>query len=309
MPEVAVVGVAGLVLVGEDLEWNAAPGTACLEVAAGQFFGGSPVAALSDGATGRGGGDVGVDADGAQLVGLAQALVAAAGRQPRVNVGVQCSYGFGVQVLVVDQQCVVVRVPAVLVAPGDLQGDDVPGNAEAALEPLPGCALRHSLPRRPLGLDETRQRVTQVVRDCDRDQAGSAAPGSPAFECFAEFGGTSPQLRCRSGVSGSPAASARRFIRAPRRHPAGSSQATRGWFETLRLYRDSAFAGAAGEAGEREGDDRRPTALRARPPRGEPRPRARSLRELSVGRVVVVMSASQTSWTPRPAHGRVSLAV
>ena len=103
-------------------------------------------------------------------------------------------------------------------------------------------------------------------------------------------------MRWRSGVSGSAAAIARRFIRAPRRHPAGSSHATSGWFETLRLYRDSAFAGATGEAGEREEDDRRPTALRARPPRGAPRPRACGLREVSVGRVVVVMPASQTSW-------------
>jgi hypothetical protein len=66
---------------------------------------------------------------------------------------------------------------------------------------------------------------------------------------------TTPQLRCRSGVSGSAAAIARRFILAPRRHPVGSSQATRGWFETLRLYKlcvytDRALAGAAGEVGD-----------------------------------------------------------
>jgi hypothetical protein len=114
--------------------------------------------------------------------------------------------------------------------------------------------------------------------------------------------GTAPQLRCRSGVSGSAAARARRFIRAPRRHPAGSSQATRGWFETLRLYRDSPFAGAAGgEAGERK-DDRRPTALRARPPRGAPRPRARGLRDGSVGRVVVAMRDSGDDLDIRSPH-------
>src|SRR5215475_13951137 len=98
--------------------------------------------------------------------------------------------------------------------------------------------------------------------------------------------GTAPQLRCRSGVSGSAAARARRFIRAPRRQPAGSSQATRGWFETLRLYRDSPVAGALAGLDEGNGDDRRPTALRARPPRGAPRPRALVLDELLAGRVV-----------------------
>ena len=43
--------------------------------------------------------------------------------------------------LVVHEQDVVVRVPAVLVTPGELQGDHVPGDPEAALEALPGRAL------------------------------------------------------------------------------------------------------------------------------------------------------------------------
>jgi len=64
-----------------------------------------------------------------QLVGLPQAVIAAGDYQPRVDVGVQRGDGGGVQVLVVDQQDVVVRVPAVLVPPGELQGDDVPGDA------------------------------------------------------------------------------------------------------------------------------------------------------------------------------------
>src|SRR5215472_3886298 len=120
--------------------------------------------------------------------------------------------------------------------------------------------------------------------------------------------GTAPQFRCRIGVSGSAAASARRFIRAPRRHPAGSSQVTSGWFETLRLYRDSAFAGAAGEGGEGK-DDRRPTALRARPPRGAHSSRARLSRVPVLGWVVVVISASQMLDPSRPAKWRDSLAV
>jgi hypothetical protein len=89
-------------------------------------------------------------------------------------------------------------------------------------------------------------------------------------------------------------------MRAPRLHPAGSSQATRGWFETLRLYRDRAWAGASGEDGEVRKDDRRPTALRARPPRGAPRPRARVLRDPVVGRVVVAMRDSGDELDPEP---------
>src|SRR5262249_22408866 len=96
---------------------------------------------------------------------------------------------------------------------------------------------------------------------------------------------------------------ARRFIRAPRRQPAGSSQATRGWFETLRLYRDSPAAGAEAERAEGNGDDRRPAALRARPPRGAPRPRALVLDELLVGRVVDAMRDSGDERGPSPRGG------
>jgi hypothetical protein len=54
-------------------------------------------------------------------------------------------------------------------------------------------------------------------------------------------------------------------------------------------------------------DDRRPTALRARPPRGAPRPRARVLRLPVVGRVVVAMRDSGDELdTPSPRDaGRV----
>ena len=84
---------------------------------------------------------------------------------------------------------------------------------------------------------------------------------------------------------------------------------TRGWFETLRLYRDSAFAGASGE-GEEEKEDRRPTALRARPPRGAQRSRALVLRESRMGCVVVAMRRPRRrAGDPRPATMRVSLAV
>jgi hypothetical protein len=65
----------------------------------------------------------------------------------------------------------------------------------------------------------------------------------------------------------------------------------------LRVYRDSAFAGATGTGGD-EMDDRRPTALRARPRRGAPRPRARVLRDPVVGRVVVAMRASGDELDP-----------
>jgi hypothetical protein len=43
-----------------------------------------------------------------------------------------------------------VRAPAVLVAPGELQRDEVPGDAELALEPLPGRTLSDPLPPGPL---------------------------------------------------------------------------------------------------------------------------------------------------------------
>ena len=106
-----------------------------------------------------------------------------------MDVRVSRGDGGGVQVLVVDEQDVVVRVPAVLVAPGELQRDDVPGDAEAALEPLPGRTRRDALPRVALGVDEPGERVVQVVRDGDRDEAGRVAAGLPGGECFAEFGG------------------------------------------------------------------------------------------------------------------------
>jgi hypothetical protein len=52
-------------------------------------------------------------------------------------------------------------------------------------------------------------------------------------------------------------------------------------------------------------DDRRPPALRARPPRGAPRPRARLPRDSVVGRVVVVMRDSGDELEPgAPASGR-----
>lgn len=60
----------------------------------------------------------------------------------------------GVQVLVVNQQDVVVGVPAVLIAPGELQRDDVPRDAKASPEPLPGRSGGDVLPCGALGIDE-----------------------------------------------------------------------------------------------------------------------------------------------------------
>ena len=67
----------------------------------------------------------------------------------------------------------------------------------------------------------------------------------------------------------------------------------------MRLYRDSALAGAAGEGDEWKEDDRRPTALRARPPRGAQRPRAPVLRDLVIGCVVVAIRDSGDELEPR----------
>jgi hypothetical protein len=72
-----------------------------------------------------------------QLVGLTQAGVAAGDNEARMDVGVQGGDGGGVQILVVDQENVIVGMPAVLVAPPEFQGDHMPGDPELALEPLP----------------------------------------------------------------------------------------------------------------------------------------------------------------------------
>lgn len=58
-----------------------------------------------------------------------------------MDVAVQGGDGARVQLLVVDEQDVVMGVPAVVVAPGELERDDVPGNAEAALESPPSDLL------------------------------------------------------------------------------------------------------------------------------------------------------------------------
>jgi hypothetical protein len=102
VPEVAVAGVAGLVVVGEDLERCAAAGAASLEVDAGHFLGRCPGAVFGDVGAGACGGDVGVDTDGVQLARRAQAVVAARCGKPPVNEGVQRGDGGGVQSPVVD---------------------------------------------------------------------------------------------------------------------------------------------------------------------------------------------------------------
>ena len=86
-------------------------------------------------------------------------------------VRVQRGDGGGVQVLVVGEQDMVMGAPAVLVAPGELQGDDVPGYNEATLEALPSRAPRDSLPGVALRVQELGERVVQVVRDGDSDEA------------------------------------------------------------------------------------------------------------------------------------------
>jgi hypothetical protein len=82
-----------------------------------------------------------------QLVRLPEAVAGAGGGEPGVDVGVELGDGGGVEVLVVDQEDVVVGVPAIGVAPGELEGDDVPGDPVAVLEALPGGALGDVLPR------------------------------------------------------------------------------------------------------------------------------------------------------------------
>jgi hypothetical protein len=60
-------------------------------------------------------------------------------------------YGARVQALVVDEEHVVVRMPAVLVTPRELERDDVADDAQP-LEPLPGRTSRDPFPSGTLGL-------------------------------------------------------------------------------------------------------------------------------------------------------------
>jgi len=124
-----------------------------------------------------------------QLVRLAKAVVAAGDSEPRVDVCVQGGDGGGVQVLVVDQEDVIVRVPAILVTAGELQRVDVAGDSETALEPLPGRTLSDVLPGGPLCVNQPAERISRVVRDGDRDQAGRVPGRFPDFQGFTEFGG------------------------------------------------------------------------------------------------------------------------
>jgi hypothetical protein len=67
---------------------------------------------------------------------------------------VQVGDGDGVEVLIVDEQDVASAVAAVLIAPGELERDDVPGDLQPSPEPLPGRTLRDSLPDLTLKRDE-----------------------------------------------------------------------------------------------------------------------------------------------------------
>jgi hypothetical protein len=60
---------------------------------------------------------------------MAEAVVPASSAEARVDMGVQSGDGNGVQFQVVSQEDVVVRMPVALIAPGELQRDDVPGRA------------------------------------------------------------------------------------------------------------------------------------------------------------------------------------
>src|SRR5262249_38527518 len=95
----------------------------------------------------------------------------------------------GVHVLVVDEEHVVVRVPAVVVAPGEFERDDVAGDAQPSFEPLPGSSGRDLLPGGTLGRDESGEPVAEVVRDGDGDEASGVAGGLPGGEGVAEFVG------------------------------------------------------------------------------------------------------------------------
>src|SRR5262245_54864440 len=82
-----------------------------------------------------------------------------------------------------------VRMPAVGVAPGELERNDVADDAETPFQPLPGRTGCDLLPGRTFGGDESGERVGEGVRNGDGDQAGAVALRVPGGEGVAEFVG------------------------------------------------------------------------------------------------------------------------
>src|SRR5258708_2999359 len=102
-----------------------------------------------------------------------------------MDVCVHFGYRGRVQALVLDEEHVVVRMPAVLVTPREFERDDVADNAQARLESLPGPSSRDLLPCSTLGLDKLGESVIEVMRDCDRDEACWVAGTVPCREGLA----------------------------------------------------------------------------------------------------------------------------
>src|SRR5215470_2045429 len=99
------------------------------------------------------------------------------------------SDGTGVQVAFVDEEDVVVGVPAVVLAPGQLQGDDMTRDAQSPLQPLPGSSSGDLLPGRSLGIDKPGQRVAEVMRHRDGYQTRGIPCRLPGGERGAQFVG------------------------------------------------------------------------------------------------------------------------
>jgi hypothetical protein len=125
VPESAVADVAGLVVVGEELERGPAAGSAGLEVSSGQVLGWSPVAELWHvGACGGGGGEA------------------------RLDVPVEGGDGCGVQVAVVDRADDLVALEGRMCCALTFRGPDASRRPRSAArlqtaatsgEPMCGC--------------------------------------------------------------------------------------------------------------------------------------------------------------------------
>src|SRR5258708_8064732 len=118
-----------------------------------------------------------------------------------MDMPVHCRDGTGVGVPFVDEKDVVVRVPAVVIAPGDLQGHDVTGDAQPPLQALPGSSCGDLLPRRSLGINQSGQRVVEVVWHRDRYQARGVVVRLPGGERGPQFAGAAmPDLGGADGA-------------------------------------------------------------------------------------------------------------
>src|SRR6266851_2677102 len=94
----------------------------------------------------------------------------------------QCGDGTGLQVPFVSEEDVIVRVPAVLVPPCELQSHDVTRDSQPPLQSLPGASSGDLRPGRSLGFDQSGEWFAEVMRNRDGYQTRDAAGRLPGVE-------------------------------------------------------------------------------------------------------------------------------